>query len=185
MLCAITAAATFATVCLLLPIARRFSLLDHPAGRKDHAQPTPTTGGIAILLGMLLGFALLGLHGRTEFGFAGAAALLVAVGVLDDLHDLRWWLRILVQCFAVWLVFQTGVAAQHVGHLFGKTTLGLGAWQLPFTMFATVGVINAINMSDGVDGLAGGIVLCTFGMFGAAAVYSGNAPLAGKLVVFS
>lgn len=184
-LCTMTAAVTFAAVCALQPIARRLGILDHPAGRKDHAISTPTTGGIAMLLGILLGLALVGHWDRIDLTFAAAALVLVATGVLDDLFDLHWWLRIPVQCFAVWLVYRGGVAVEHVGPLLGATSLNLGAWQLPFTMFATVGVINAINMSDGVDGLAGGIGLATFAMFTAAALYSGNAQLAGKVIVVS
>lgn len=185
----VAAALALATALLatlaLQPLARRFGLLDHPAGRKDHALPTPTTGGIAILLGMAAGLAALGLLDRIDVCFLAAGLLLVVVGVLDDLRDLRWWLRVIVQCLAVWIVYLSGVGAAHVGELFGLKTTGLGDWQLPFTMFATVGVINAINMSDGVDGLAGGLVLASFCMFGAAAVYSGNFVLAGKLAVFA
>ncbi|MBS0193354.1 MAG: undecaprenyl/decaprenyl-phosphate alpha-N-acetylglucosaminyl 1-phosphate transferase [Proteobacteria bacterium] len=185
-LCAMTAAATFATTCALQPAARRLGLLDRPAGRKDHAHPTPTTGGIAIWFGLLLGLSLLGRWDIVELGYATAASLLVLIGILDDRYDLRWWLRIGVQCLAVGLVYYSGVSVEHVGELFGtQQTLGLGAWQLPVTMIATVGVINAINMFDGVDGLAGGIVIATFVMFGAAAVYSGNDILAGKLLVFT
>ncbi len=184
-LCVVVAGATCAVAWALLPLAHRFGFLDHPAGRKDHAQSTPTTGGIAILFGLLLGLALLGRWSTVDLGFAAAGILLVVVGALDDRFDLRWWLRVAVQCFAVWLVYLSGVSAQHVGQLFGVTSLSLGAWQLPFTMFATVGVINAINMSDGVDGLAGGLVLATFGMFAAAAAYSGNDMLAARLLLFS
>ncbi|HEY2345637.1 MAG TPA: MraY family glycosyltransferase [Xanthomonadaceae bacterium] len=185
LLFAFAATMSFVAVWLLQPVARRFGLLDHPAGRKDHAQPTPTTGGLAILVGILLAMALGNHWTPIRIGFCASAVLLVVVGVLDDLFDLRWWLRILVQCLAVWLIFLSGVAAEHVGQMFGAKTTGLGAWQLPFTMFATAGVINAINMVDGVDGLAGGVVLATFCMFDAAALYSGNFQLAEQLAVFA
>jgi len=180
------AVVAFALIWLLRPVALRRGWLDHPAGRKDHEISTPTTGGLAMLLAMAVGLALRGVAwNKIDLSFLAAGALLVAVGMLDDRHDLRWWLRVAAQCFAVWLVYQSGVAAAHVGNLFGLATTGLGAWQLPFTMFATVGVINAINMSDGVDGLGGGIVLATLCMFGAAAVYSGNVALALKTAVFA
>lgn len=185
LLFAFAAMMTFAAIRLLQPAARRFGLLDYPAGRKDHAQPTPTTGGLAILIGIVLAMTLANHWTTFRIGFCAAGALLVIVGVLDDLYDLRWWLRILVQCLAVWIIYLSGVAAEHVGQMFGAKTTGLGAWQLPFTMFATAGVINAINMADGVDGLAGGIVLATFCMFDAAAVYSGNYTLAEQLAGFA
>lgn len=179
-LAAVVAAFGFVLIWGLLPLASRFGLLDHPLGRKDHVQPTPTVGGIAIWSCMLLGLILLGQWSRVDIGFVLASTLLLSVGVLDDRFDLPWWLRVLAQCFAVWIVYASGVAAEHVGQLFGLETMNLGAWQLPVTMFITVGVINAINMSDGVDGLAGGLVLTTFCMFGAAAFYSGNTHLLAR-----
>lgn len=180
----LAAVVAFVANIALLPLAHRFGILDHPAGRKDHAVSTPTTGGIAIGLGITVAFVALGYWHVRDLCFIAAAILLLVVGALDDRHDLRWWVRVAVQCFAVWLIYLSGVAAQHVGQLFGVTSMGLGPWQLPFTMFATVGVINAINMSDGVDGLAGGIVLATLAMFEAAALYSGNVVLGDKLPIF-
>ena len=70
---------------LLTPLAERFALLDHPVGRKDHAYPTPITGGIAILAGALLAeFTVFGDNGRAFHGFYLAALVLTTLGVLDD-----------------------------------------------------------------------------------------------------
>jgi UDP-GlcNAc:undecaprenyl-phosphate GlcNAc-1-phosphate transferase len=181
-LCAATA--TFAALWVLQPLAIRFGLLDRPAGRKDHAEPTPSTGGIAMLIGVSLTLAVCNSWSQPLACFMIAATLLVAIGVLDDLFDVRWWIRVIAQCAAVWVMSLGGVGVEHIGLAIGVQSMGLGMFSLPFTMFATVGVINAINMTDGVDGLAGGIVLASLCMLEAAALYSGNYALAERLAVF-
>lgn len=180
------AAITLLVLWLMQPLAQHFGLLDHPQGRKDHAEPTASTGGLAMLLGMLATMAWFTSWSQMTIAFMTAAGLLVLVGILDDLYDLRWWLRVLAQCGAVLVMIYGGaVRVEHVGAIVGLHSTGLGYLSVPFTMFATVGVINAINMSDGVDGLAGGISLAALCMLTAAAVYSGNALLAEPLVIFA
>lgn len=162
---------------LLLPAARRLGLIDHPFGRKDHDCPIPATGGVAMLVGILLAGGIV-FHdaGPASLGFAVAAILVVALGVLDDKFDLPWWLRIAVQVLAALvLVYAGGIRVERIGDVFGLQVGSLGMLSVPFTVFATVGIINAINMIDGADGLAGLLVLCALVMLGAAAVYSGNA----------
>jgi UDP-GlcNAc:undecaprenyl-phosphate/decaprenyl-phosphate GlcNAc-1-phosphate transferase len=163
----------------LVPVATRLDLMDYPAGRKDHAQPTPVIGGIAMLVGVLLASALtLRAISPSTFGFLGAAALLVLVGLLDDKYDLDWRLRILAQiAAALIMIYFGGIRVHYLGHLFGYDNILLGRLSVPFTVFATVGIINAINMVDGMDGLAGLLVVSALAMLSAAALYSGNHPV--------
>jgi UDP-GlcNAc:undecaprenyl-phosphate GlcNAc-1-phosphate transferase len=111
-------------------------------------------------------------------------ALLLAVGLLDDLYDVRWWWRILAQAAAAMVLYYVGgVRVAQIGDALGFPHHHLGPLSLPLTIFATVGVINAINLIDGVDGLAGTLVLCALAMFCCAALYAGNAELAGRVLV--
>jgi UDP-GlcNAc:undecaprenyl-phosphate/decaprenyl-phosphate GlcNAc-1-phosphate transferase len=170
---------------LLVPVATHLDLLDYPAGRKDHLQPTPVIGGIAMLVGVLLASALT-LHAVKPgvFGFLAAAALLVVVGLLDDKYDLDWRLRILAQVMAALImIFFGGVRVHYLGHLFGYENVFLGSLSVPFTVFATVGIINAINMVDGMDGLAGLLVLSALAMLSVAALYSGNYPVFSHVLI--
>ncbi len=176
---------TFVILWALQKVAPRIGLIDHPLGRKDHEEPTPSTGGIAMLLGIALTSAMFGQWTPQWMYFLAAGALLILIGVLDDLYDLKWWVRVIAQCAAVLVMVYGGLRVEHVGQIVGMKSTGLGSWSVPFTMFATVGVINAINMSDGVDGLAGGIVLATLCMLEAAALHSGNIVLAERLAVFA
>jgi UDP-GlcNAc:undecaprenyl-phosphate GlcNAc-1-phosphate transferase len=169
---------------LLQPLARRFNLLDHPAGRKDHAMPTPVTGGIAIFLAVAALFLWSGSTSSAAYSFLAASVLLIVLGVLDDLYDLRWYWRILGQTVAALLIiYWGGVRVEYIGPVFGMSPTDLGWLSVPFTVFATVGVINAMNMIDGADGLCGLLGLAALGMLTAAAVYSGNVLLAERLSV--
>ena len=180
------AALTFAALWLLQPVAHKLNMLDVPNGRKDHARPTPITGGLAMAVGVLVTlFATLGNNlGAPFVAFAIGSTLLIAVGLLDDKFDLRWYWRVLAQIIAALvMVHMGGVQVQYLGPVFGMSDAALGALSVPFTVFATVGLINAINMIDGADGLAGLLVAAALAMLLAAAIYSGNGAVIDKLVI--
>lgn len=181
---AIAFVATFLALILLHPFASRLRLLDHPRGRKDHAQPTPITGGLAILAGCLLTFGLAQASSASLQAFSAAAVLLAVVGICDDLWDLRWYWRILAQAVAALiLVYWGGVRVEQIGPVFGLADMSLGWLSVPFTVFATIGLINAVNMIDGADGLAGLLGLTALALFACAAVYAGNLLMAARLSV--
>lgn len=182
---ALAALLTVAALWLLQPVADRLNLLDHPHGRKDHAHPTPVTGGLAMAFGSM---AIVGalLPDPGFFAFVFAATLLVVVGLLDDIYDIRWWWRVLAQVAAALVMVELGgVRIEQLGQLVGIEGTGLGVLAVPFTVFATVGIINAVNLIDGVDGLAGSLVLAALAMLGAAAIYAGNPLLAERTFVFA
>lgn len=171
----------------LLPLAWRRGWLDHPdADRKDHAQPTPTVGGLAIAAGLAAAVLVSGTDGgdaRALVALAVAGALMLAVGLLDDLRDLHWALRFGTQVLAALvLVYGGGLAVNHFGTLFGHPVHSLGWASVPFTLFMTVALINALNMIDGVDGLCGSVVAAGLAMFAAAALYAGDGGLATVLL---
>jgi UDP-GlcNAc:undecaprenyl-phosphate GlcNAc-1-phosphate transferase len=161
---------------VLEPVARRLDLLDYPAGRKDHSHPTPVIGGLAMLIGVLLASSIMvRVIDSSVMGFLMAAAVLVIVGLLDDKYDIDWRLRIFVQILAALiLIYFGGARVEYLGKLFGMDNVELGWLSIPFSVFATVGIINAINMVDGMDGLAGLLVISALIMLAGAALYSGN-----------
>ena len=179
------AALTLMVLWLLQPVAAKLNLLDFPKGRKDHAHPTPITGGLAMVVGILVtGFATLSSFNAPFIGFAIGSTLLIVVGLLDDKYDVRWYWRILAQVVAALvMVYVGGVQVQQLGPVFGLGEMSLGRLSVPFTVFATVGLINAINMSDGADGLAGLLVAAALVMLMAAAMYSGNTVVAERLMI--
>lgn len=155
---------TAVLVDFLRPAAVRVGLVDTPGGRKRHAGAVPLVGGIAIMFAFWL-CALLFLNIVSPYKplIVGMAVLLV-VGVLDDLRELAPKNKLLHQFIAVVLMTSWGgLYLRDLGDLFGVGTVLLFDWGIPLTLFAAISVINAYNMSDGIDGLAGGWGLIAFG----------------------
>ena len=181
---AVALGATVLAMLALFPLAHRLGLVDHPTERKNHAHVTPATGGLAMYVGILLGVLMTAPPSPPMAALLVAGALLVITGWLDDRVDLRWYWRIAVQIVAALiLIYGGGVRIEQIGPVFAVSNTGLGSLAVPLTVFATVGLINALNMIDGVDGLAGTLMLIALVMVFAASGYSGNAMLAERSAV--
>lgn len=192
---------SFLLALLLTPIARNafrhLGLVDHPDDRKLHPYGIPRVGGIAILIAYVLAYACLLLaHLRgglkvwegLEFivRLAPAALLIFATGLIDDIRGLRPWQKLIGEVAAALIACGAGVRVQDfAGH-------HLLTWfQLPLTVLWLVACTNAVNLIDGIDGLATGVSLfatCTI-LFAALlekniALALATAPLAGCLLGF-
>ena len=176
---------TIVLILLLRPVARWLQLVDHPkSARKVHEAPTPLAGGAAITFaGILAGCCLLPMS-RDLSALGLASLLMLVVGTADDRFDINWRVRIVAQAAAALVLYlYGGVRVEWIGEAFGFAGRSLGVLSLPFTVLATVGITNAINWADGVDGLAGSLCLAALAMLTAAAVWSGNTALAADLVL--
>lgn len=145
---------------LLRPLAVRIGLVDSPSERKLHENETPLIGGIAIFFGFC--FALLHLHVSLQpyRGLLSGSALLVLMGIVDDFHDLSARLRLFGQLMAaIMLTSWGGLLLANLGNILFFGNIPLNLWALPFTVVFVVASINAMNMIDGQDGLAGSIAL--------------------------
>jgi UDP-GlcNAc:undecaprenyl-phosphate GlcNAc-1-phosphate transferase len=143
---------------VLAKLAPRFGLMAVPGEHRLHCTETPMVGGIAIFLGCL--FAML--FGSSFSLILPSMLLMCMVGVLDDRYGLPSWSRFVAQGLAAYLMIRfTNVALVDFGYLFTSDSpvFLTDFWSNVVTIFACVGVINAINMSDGLDGLAGSMVL--------------------------
>lgn len=157
---AITVAAALLLMPVLMRAALRLDLLDRPGGRKAHQGAVPLVGGLAMFLAFVFGMLSLAEALGSMRALAAGAAVLVVIGVLDDMHELSSAARFAAQILAsLLMVFWADVALLDLGHLTGERLITLGIWSVPLTVFAVVGVINALNMIDGVDGLAGSVSL--------------------------
>ncbi len=140
--------------------AVRLGLVDSPCHRKRHEGLIPLTGGLAMFLAFLAALLLGAGHLSNYAGLLGGMAVLLAVGVVDDLIDIRALFKLGIQiAVATTVVLSTGLEIHHLGQLFGPAfgNVGLGPFSLPFTVACMVFMINVINMADGVDGLAAGL----------------------------
>ncbi|WP_342220613.1 MraY family glycosyltransferase [Rickettsiella endosymbiont of Miltochrista miniata] len=148
-------------ILLLRPLALRLGLIDTPDIRKQHQGNIPLIGGLAMLMGLLVGLLTLPISLQNYRSFIAASALLVFVGFLDDFKELSTKSRFFAQIVAVLLMIFWGKNyIVHLGNLIFFKDIHLGYYtSLIVTLVAGLGIINAINMIDGVDGLAGTLVL--------------------------
>ena len=146
-----------AAVLVLRPVCFYFGHVDHPGGRKRHDLATPLSGGLAISLSILaLGWGIV--PNRHFSGFAVGLIVLLLLGGMDDRKHVPASLRLALQTIAVTVgMYWLGdVRLEDLGAITGGDNVRLGDFSLLFTVFAAVGIINAVNMIDGMDGLAGG-----------------------------
>ena len=158
MLLALVVAALVARI--LTPVANRIGLADPPGGRKQHVGTIPVTGGIGMFAGFFVAAMASGLIAGTTVALLMALFLLVSSGAADDMHDISPQWKFIVQLVAALLMTSwAGVQVHQLGNLFGFGPLNLYHWTVPFSVVCALGVINAINMVDGLDGAAGGVSL--------------------------
>jgi UDP-GlcNAc:undecaprenyl-phosphate GlcNAc-1-phosphate transferase len=153
-------AGTPALSLLLRSPARRIDLVDHPSERKTHCTPTPLTGGVALFAAVAAGLLVAAPATPGLAPILAGGAVLVVFGVFDDVREIDFRLRFVVQAAAAaCLVLGADVRVETLGNLLGFGPIELGLLSVPFSIFAVVGLINAINMLDGLDGLAGSVTL--------------------------
>lgn len=155
--------ACFITALLIVWLRRpalRFGLVDQPGGRKRHGDVVPLTGGIALTVGFFIALAV-SFHALADYRVLFVCmAVLAMIGLLDDLGEVSARSKLGVQVIAAVLMTSWGNHfLTSLGDLLAAGPIDLANWAIPLTVFATVAVINAINMFDGLDGLAGGLVL--------------------------
>jgi UDP-GlcNAc:undecaprenyl-phosphate GlcNAc-1-phosphate transferase len=151
--------ATFVAIVVLAPIARRIRWVDSPGGRKMHTGDVPLTGGAAIVIGVAMSVSQFpGLHTPEILSLLAAGVCMLAIGVWDDQRGLSPRIRIVLTMILAMLVVRFEAFQLHnLGSLLGLGDFTTGWLAIPFTLFCIVGVVNALNMSDGIDGLAGGL----------------------------
>lgn len=170
LLCFVTAfVVTLLAIPPLIHLINHYKLYDVPNNRKEHTMPVPTMGGIAIMGGMVAALVLwFPFHNEIrQMCFFFSIAALFGLGIMDDLKDLSAKYKFVVQIGLAALIALSGIRITSFDGLFGITELSLSA-QYSFTILAIVGITNAFNLIDGIDGLAGGLAfmsLLTLGIF--------------------
>ena len=158
---------SFVALWALARISIRFGYTDNPIGHKTHTFPVAPVGGLSIFIVMFTGSLLSGIS-TEDIYFLGALVILAAVGAIDEKMHIPVGIRVVFEVIASLLMaFGAGIALTHFGNL-----LGFGIIYLPWfvglacTVVAVFGTINAWNMIDGIDGLAGSIALLATVLFG-------------------
>jgi UDP-GlcNAc:undecaprenyl-phosphate GlcNAc-1-phosphate transferase len=157
---AIALAATAALTPLTTRFARAVGAIDRSRGRGLAPGGTPLLGGLAIFAGGTIA-AIFMLPGTPELhGILGAASLITLVGAIDDRLDLHPAVKLAGQAGAAWIAVASGVSVEHVTIPFAGP-LNFGGVGGPLTVLGLVAVMNVVNLSDGIDGLAAGV--CAIG----------------------
>ncbi len=166
----IAAAVTWIVTPLVVRLAHLLGAVDAPGRRKIHSEPIPRIGGIAVFCGFCAGLLFAGLAtdqlwllsrmGGYWGGFAAAATGMLLVGLVDDLRGLTFGWKFAAQIVAAVVAWSSGFRIDAVAHPLGGA-LELGALSLPLTVAWVVAITNAVNLIDGLDGLATGIALIT------------------------
>ena len=169
----LTAAVTLALSWAVWRLSLRFKLYPGIRERDVHKTPTPRLGGIAMFLGVVTVFLVSSQHPffqifwadpRPVYAILAATALIVLVGVADDLWDLDWMIKLGAQFVAAGIIAWFG-ELQIYALPIGGISLWSGWVSFTITVFAIVVVMNAVNFIDGLDGLVAGVCLIANGVF--------------------
>lgn len=160
----------------VLHIAKLKNIVDTPGERKLQRVPVPVMGGITVFFGMTVAFATAGtIYDLSSlFAMICVMSIMLFVGTMDDIIGLSPGLRLFIEMIAVLLLIYTNDYSINDFH---------GVWgiyqvpdivAIPLTAFACVGIINAINFIDGVNGLCSGYCIVTFLIFGLVFLFTGD-----------
>ena len=153
---AITATFMFA----LRPVAKSVGLVDRPGGRKSHVGDVPIVGGLAMFLGVFGGLMLIGDASLHLPSLVTASLILVVIGAVDDKYSLPASVRVAAQIGAVLImVYGAGLSVISLGNPLALGDIELGGVELIVTIVISLTVVNAYNMIDGADGLAGSLAI--------------------------
>ena len=149
-------AVSFLVTFFLTPIVRIFAFrlecLDIPDERKTHRNPTPLMGGLAVFIGCAAAVVMNGLYSNENNGIAAGASIILLIGIWDDARGLSSRLKILGQLLACAVVVYSGVRLS-----FMPPTLWGDSVEVILTFIWLIGIANALNFLDGMDGLAAGL----------------------------
>ncbi|HVC39300.1 MAG TPA: MraY family glycosyltransferase [Candidatus Dormibacteraeota bacterium] len=177
---------TMATV----PLARWFSFrvgaVAQPGGRHIHPQPTGRLGGLAIMVGFVVSMTLFGRQVQHWLEIVAIAVVVAVLLAVDDILGLAYWTKLVIQAvcsLAVAWIFAISITSVNLP---GGLALHLAWATIPISIIWLMGMQNSINLLDGVDGLAAGVVAIVGGVLYLAAVNRlGVEPSQGGVILLS
>ncbi|WP_163151922.1 glycosyltransferase family 4 protein [Anoxybacillus sp. MB8] len=150
----------FVLAVLITPVVKwlafRVGATDKPNQRKVHQKIMPRLGGLAIFISFIVGYFVLQPASPYATAIVIGATIIVLTGVLDDIYELPPKWKLLGQIIAAIVVVYGGIRVDFINLPFGGH-LQFGLLSIPITMLWIIGITNAINLIDGLDGLAAGV----------------------------
>lgn len=146
----------------IISFSKRQGLVDNPGARKIHHHPISRIGGVAIWTSTMLTFLILVLlsyypKGSLLSGILLGSSLMFLLGLVDDIYGLNAKFKLFIQILIATIVFLLGIRVEFVYNPFGMP-IDLGGFSYVVTVLWLVGISNAVNFIDGIDGLAGSII---------------------------
>ncbi|WP_310259032.1 glycosyltransferase family 4 protein [Fictibacillus barbaricus] len=163
---------------LVIRLAIKINAVDEPNQRKVHTKVMPRLGGLSIVIGVGIGFLLSGLFEKQILGITLGALVIILLGFADDIYHLSALKKLIAQAVAGMLVVMSGLIIEIINIPF-IGAFEIGYFSYPLTIFWIIAITNAINLIDGLDGLAAGtssIIVFTIGVM---------AFLSGKEMIFT
>jgi UDP-N-acetylmuramyl pentapeptide phosphotransferase/UDP-N-acetylglucosamine-1-phosphate transferase len=150
----------FILIPIIIKLSIRYNLVDKPNERKVHKIPISRLGGLGIVLGILASAPLWFLKGDSSMliHLLVGMLILIIIGVIDDIRELPPKIKFLGQVVAALLLAHAGLLIDNLFGVFGIEHLPI-VIQYILTVFIVAGIVNAFNLIDGIDGLAGGLAL--------------------------
>ncbi len=151
-------------------IAHKIGAIDVPKDeRRVHKAPTPRLGGLAIFYGFLIALLCYAKIDQQLRGIIIGSLIIVGIGIIDDVKQIRATLKLAAQILAavITVAHDVRITAISVPEFISQSgVLQLGIWSIPITLMWIVGVTNAVNLIDGLDGLAVGVSsIASFSLF--------------------
>lgn len=169
--------AALVTVLVVTPFVIKFAIkigaVDKPNARKVHSKVMPRIGGLAIFIGVVVGYFAGGLHNENVTAITLGAIIVVLIGIIDDFKELSAKIKLLGQLVAASLIVASGLTIDFISIEF-LGNIDLGIWSYPLTIFWIVAMMNAINLIDGLDGLSAGVSAIAIGTIAVLAAMNGN-----------
>jgi UDP-GlcNAc:undecaprenyl-phosphate GlcNAc-1-phosphate transferase len=154
---------SFSATPMVISLAHKVNALDIPKDkRRIHKKPIPLLGGLAIFYGFIVSVLCFATIDRQTAGVLIGTVIIVTVGVIDDMTEMKAIVKLLCQIIAATVVVASGVRIEHFSNpfsaFFGQPYIVFDFWvSVAVTVFWIVGICNAVNLIDGLDGLAVGV----------------------------
>lgn len=166
---------TFITTPLVIWGVNKYNLLDLPDHRKTHKAPVPTMGGIGIFLGLMTSVLLSSDFKQQCVTLLVSITIMTITGVIDDAKNLRASVKFIIQLMVALLLVKSGFVIPELFGVFGIHHIPLGL-QYALSIIAITGIVNAFNLIDGIDCLAGGLGLISCVLFSVLFYRAGEMP---------